>query len=139
MDLDKVFKVLGIVLLVSAMITYMYISYFSLTYKEVYDDQVTWFHVHVINYIRNNGNPWDDRGLRFIDGRNLFSSPILLDFLLATLNIPVGVWTLFSGFLYIIVIFIATYIFSRNWLVAGFASPHRFHRNWITAAPHHPR
>lgn len=118
----KGFEVLGIILLVTAIITYLYLSFFSLIYRDVYDDQVTWFHVHVINYLKNNGDPWNDNILRFIDSRNLMSSPILLDLLLARLNMPIGVWTLFTGISYIVIMFLITYIFSRNLFMAGFAS-----------------
>ena len=122
MDFEKLAKYLGLTLLITSIFTYLYIAYFTLNYRNIYDDHVTWFHVHVIEYLRKNGNPWNDTSLRYVDGRNLFASPVLIDFLISLLNTPLGSWTLFMGIIYLIVVFLLTYMFSRNLLISGFAA-----------------
>ncbi len=122
MKYEEVMVYLGLILLLIALTTYALFSYIVLSYRNIPDNMVTWFHLHVINYLRVGGDPSRDFSLRYIDGRDLWASPILIDYVFASLNIDPGLWTLVTGLFYIALVFIVTYIFSKNPLIAGFAS-----------------
>jgi hypothetical protein len=114
--------IIGLSILVVSLIGYLIIGYYIVKYSSVPDDIVSWFHLHVVNYIRNGGDLSSDHVLRFIDGRNLLLSPILLDFLVASLNVSPWITTLFMGIVYVILVFITGYYVSKNVYVAGFSA-----------------
>ncbi|RLG91488.1 MAG: hypothetical protein DRO16_00305, partial [Thermoprotei archaeon] len=118
----KLVLVGGIVLLIVSLVLYVYLSYIDLPYKDVPDDMVSWFHLHVIDYLRSGGDPHNDTYLRLIDGRNLYLSPILIDLVVLTLNVSPWYLVLFMGIMYILLVFVSTFFVSRNWIVAGLAS-----------------
>jgi len=113
--------IVGIVMLIVSFIIYLYLGYF-MVYGKAPDDLSTWFHKHVVSYLKAGGDPWNDRVLRYIDGRNLFSSPILFDYVVSMLGLDLGVWTIFMGFIYIIMVFLLTYKFFNNYMVSGLSS-----------------
>ncbi|OYT40840.1 MAG: hypothetical protein B6U89_00830 [Desulfurococcales archaeon ex4484_58] len=115
-------SVAGIVLLVIALTIYLWNAYINLSYREIYDDMVSWFHLHVINYIRNNDDLTNDRVLRYFEGRDLTKSPIFLDLLLAYTGLSPNIWTLIMGFLYILLIYIISYIITKNHIASGLSA-----------------
>ncbi len=119
---NKLVLVGGIVLLIISLVLYGYLSYINLPYRDVPDDMVSWFHLHVIDYLRSGGDPHNDTYLRLIDGRNLYLSPILIDLFVLTLNVSPWYMVLFMGIIYILLVFVSTFLVSRNWIVAGLAS-----------------
>ncbi len=123
MDLSKRHGLLaGLILLIIGLVIYSYLSYYGLEYRDTPDDLVSWFHLHVVKYIRRGGDPYNDYSLRYIGGRNLFLSPILFDYLIAWSGLNTGSWTIAMGMLYVFLIYVASYIFSKNHVVAGLSA-----------------
>ena len=110
----KLVLVGGIVLLIVSLVLYVYLSYIDLPYKDVPDDMVSWFHLHVIDYLRSGGDPHNDTYLRLIDGRNLYLSPILIDLVVLTLNVSPWYLVLFMGIMYILLDFVSTFFVPDN-------------------------
>jgi len=115
-------RYLGYMLLVTSILTYLILGYFILSCRDVYDDHVTWFHAYVVNSITSGVDLRNNLELRLNEGRDLFDSPILLDFFIAFTRVPMGVWTLMAGVVYLIIVFTATYLMMRDLIIAGFAS-----------------
>ncbi len=117
-----IYLVIGLLLLVSSFIAYYLLAYSYVHYREVPDDMVSWFHLHVIKYIDSGLNIHDDHVLRYIDGRDLALSPILLDEIVASLNISPWSLTIIMGVIYIVSVFAISLYVLRNPLIAGLAS-----------------
>jgi len=115
-------KYAGYVLFCVAVAVYVFFGYFAVEHREVYDDHVTWFHAYIYNCVVRGCNLSENSELWFTVKRNLFSSPILLDLLIASANLPVNVWTLIAGVLYLTVVFALTLAITRSAEIAGFAS-----------------
>ncbi|MCD6301755.1 MAG: hypothetical protein J7L82_06795 [Staphylothermus sp.] len=114
--------VIGIILLIIGLVLYGYFSCINVPYKDVPDDMVSWFHLHVVDYLKSGGDPRNDTHLRLIDGRNLYLSPIFIDMLILALNVSPWYVVLSMGILYVLLVFVSTYFISKNWVVAGLAS-----------------
>jgi len=115
-------RILGYTGLIIGVILYITLAYMLVENRDIYDDNVTWFHKYIVEYVKNAGDLSNARGLSFIDGRNLLASPILIDYIIAYLNIPLNYWTLLTGIIYIIVVFALTYVLTRDLVVSGVAS-----------------
>lgn len=114
--------IIGIVLLFISIISYIWMSYYLNAHRDIPDDMVSWFHLHVIQYLREGRNALSDTYLRFIDGRNLMLSPILLDLFVVKTNISPWTATIVSSLIYIVLVFIVSYLISKNMYVAGFSA-----------------
>ncbi|ABN69748.1 hypothetical protein Smar_0642 [Staphylothermus marinus F1] len=114
--------VVGIILLAIGVFGYIWISYYMNQYRDVPDDMVSWFHLHVIQYFSGGHNPVSDTYLRFIDGRNLLLSPILLDLFVVKMNLSPWMTVVILSLVYIFLVFTVSYLISKNMYVAGFST-----------------
>lgn len=113
---------IGIVLLLISIIVHIYLGYFVITSRSVYDELVSWFHIYVINSIKSESFKVEDYALRYLSGRNLLQSPVLLDFFLALLSIEPGLWTLLISIVFLIILYFTTRLITGSDIVAGFSS-----------------
>ena len=120
--MKTIYLIIGLLLLASSFIAYYLLAYSYVQYREVPDDMVSWFHLHVIKYIDSGYNIHEDHLLRYIDGRDLALSPILLDEIVASLNISPWSLTIIMGVVYIVSVFVISLYALRNPVIAGLAS-----------------
>ncbi len=119
---EKTKLFIGIALLVAGIAVYLGLVFLLPTTQSLYDDNVSWFHKHILEYISKNKPLTTDTNLRYIDGRDLSRSPILGDMIFATMGLQPNSIVPVLGILYIILVFAASYMFFRDPLSAGFAS-----------------
>jgi hypothetical protein len=111
---------IGITLFIAAILVYLYFTYtFS---SGIYGDTVTWFHAHVINYLNNGGDPHSDHYLRFVGGRDLSRSPILLDELISASGLSSSVMSLSLALILLTLIFIGGILSFKDPVTAGLSS-----------------
>lgn len=120
--IKNIHLVIGFLLLASSFIAYYLLAYHYVQYREIPDDMVSWFHLHVLKYMGSGNNIHEDRVLRYIDGRDLALSPVFLDEIVASLNISPWSLTIMMGVVYIVSVFIVSLYVLKNPVVAGLAS-----------------
>lgn len=118
---EKAKLFIGIVLLLAGIVVYLGLIFLFST-QSLYDDNVSWLHKHVLEYISENKPLSIDTNLRYIDGRDLSRSPILGDMMFATMGLQPNNIVPVLGTLYIVLVFAASYVFFRDPLSAGLAS-----------------
>lgn len=106
-----------IAILTVSIMLYVYFSYILID-KKYYDDKVSWYHVHVINYVRNGGVVEKDPYLWFPYGKDLTRSPIALDQLIAFVGIKPGLVTMIAGIIVGLEALAVTYIMFRDKLAS---------------------
>ncbi len=109
---------IGVVLLVSALALYIYAAIYYDT-ENILDDSVSWFHKHIFDLMVKHGAINVDHHLRFIDGRDLSRSFVLIDQLLSGIGLSAS--TLLFGLIYMILVAVASYLFFKDPVSAGFS------------------
>ncbi len=111
--------IIGFTLFVLAFISYFYIvSIYD--QNDLFDDSVSWFHKHVFDRFNSGNNLLVDYNLRLIEGRDLTRSYVLIDYFLKGLGMSNA--TLLFGFIYIVLVAVASYLFFKDLVSAGFST-----------------
>jgi len=120
--LRKILGIIGFLLLVIAVILYLYLNTHIL--GEVFDGKTPWFHSHIVEYARQGLDLRNDKYLWLFQGRDLYRSPILLDLLIVSINYTsqLGYITLAMAVLIAIITYILTYIVFKQHIASGLAS-----------------
>ncbi len=123
LEMNKKMLLAGMILLVVSLVWYFYTCFILDSAKwGVMDGVIAWFHQHVIQYIRSGGDLTVDAHLRFVSPRNLLYSPILVDRIVAAINMVPGYWTLIAGTLFVVMVFLVSIYVFRNGITAGLAA-----------------
>uniref|UniRef100_A0A7C4H986 Glycosyltransferase RgtA/B/C/D-like domain-containing protein n=1 Tax=Staphylothermus marinus TaxID=2280 RepID=A0A7C4H986_STAMA len=122
MNSFKKTSVFGLVILIVSIIIHICLGYLFINSRDVYDELSSWFHIYVVKSIRSGNFRVIDYSLRYFTGRNLLQSPIVFNFLIALMNIELGLWTILMSVLLLITIYYITRLITGSEIVAGFSS-----------------
>ncbi len=113
--------VAGIVVLAIAIGIFIYLSYILPSQDTiVYDDKVTWFHMHVVRYLEE-GKGFSDQHLWFPHSFDLLRAPVLMDQLAIVLGLTekLGLLTITMGILLAVLVYVMGLTVFREPIAAG--------------------